>query len=415
MIFRMNCKLFKSLYPVFSYQHKFYCAKKVFSTLIANDSSYLSTSVQQYLHDLTIKYNGLGESLSSNDLNPSELATIGKEYAELSKIVILSNERNTLIQQLRDLEDMEIEANGLSSADSYELLSMTKEEKDVVIGKLKDFEIQIMKTLTPKDTEDDRNVVLEVRAGTGGDEASLFASEIFKMYQKYAQFMGWKWQQLSLSKSEIGGFKEAQASISGESVFKNLKYESGVHRVQRIPINDVKIQTSAASVIVLPEAEELDVELRAQDLRIDVFKSGGNGGQSVNTTESAVRITHLPTGLVVSMQDERSQHMNRARAMQYLRAKVYDYERKKKMESRNDLRTAAQGTGDRSDKIRTYNYPQDRVSDHRINLTISGVMRIVGQGEELSRIIEKLIEEDEKEKLSNFLNSLEKGSIHNDK
>jgi peptide chain release factor 1 len=225
------------------------------------------------------------------------------------------------------------------------------------------------------------------------------------MYQKYSSNMGWRWEELSFSKSEIGGFKEAQASINGEAVFRMLKFESGVHRVQRIPVNDVKIQTSAASVIVLPEPEDVDIELRPQDLKIDVFRAGGAGGQSVNRTESAVRMTHIPTGLVVSMQDERSQIQNRARALKYLRAKVYDLERRKLEKQRSELRSAAQGTGDRSDKIRTYNFPQDRVTDHRVGVTVTGVERVLS-GEFLSDIVDALIKSDEKERLDNFLEQL---------
>jgi peptide chain release factor 1 len=226
------------------------------------------------------------------------------------------------------------------------------------------------------------------------------------MYEKFSILMRWKWEEIAFSRSEIGGFKEAQALIRGDNVFRRLKYESGVHRVQRIPVNDTKIQTSAASVIILPEAEELDVEIRPQDLKIDVFRAGGAGGQHVNKTESAVRMTHIPTGIVISMQDERSQKQNKERALKYLRARVYDLERKRFSQSRNELRTAAQGTGDRSDKIRTYNFPQDRVSDHRIGLTVSGVQRVLA-GEDLSVLLDALIESDEKERLVKFMESLE--------
>lgn len=267
-------------------------------------------------------------------------------------------------------------------------------------------EANIIATLTPKDEADDRGAVLEVRAGTGGDEASLFAGDIFKMYQKYAFLMGWEWEEVYLSRSEIGGFKEAQANITGDAVFKRMKFESGVHRVQRIPVNDTKIQTSAASVAVLPIAEELDVQIRPEDLRIDVFRSGGAGGQSVNKTESAVRMTHIPTGIVVSMQDERSQQQNRVKALKYLRARVYEHERSKKDQLRNELRYATQGSGDRADKIRTYNFPQDRVSDHRISMTVSSISRVLS-GEELGYIIDALVDADEKEKLNLFLQSLE--------
>eukprot|EP01034_Spumella_vulgaris_P031417 gene31417-38800_t len=267
---------------------------------------------------------------------------------------------------------------------------MAQAERDEIETALVSKEEDIITVLTPKDEADDRNVVIEVRAGTGGDEASLFAGEIFRMYQRYAAHQGWKWEEMSVMRSEVGGFKEAQAMVSGESVFKHLKFESGVHRVQRIPSNDTKIQTSAASVIVLPEAEDMDVEIRTSDLRIDVFRAGGAGGQSVNKTESAVRMVHLPTGLTVCMQDERSQIQNRARALKYLKAKLYDLERRKHTAARSELRTAAQGTGDRSDKIRTYNFPQDRVSDHRISLTMSGTERVMA-GESLDSLIQALM------------------------
>jgi peptide chain release factor 1 len=244
-----------------------------------------------------------------------------------------------------------------------------------------------------------------VRSGTGGDEASLFAGELFKMYAKYAALQGWKREELSLSKTEIGGFKEAQASVIGDSVFRYLKFESGTHRVQRVPVNDVKIQTSAAAVLVLPEVTEVECVIRKQDLKIDVFRSSGAGGQSVNVTESAVRMTHIPTGIVVSMQDERSQIQNRARALQYIRAKVFDLQQRQAIAAQNKARNDVAGSGDRSDKVRTFNFPQDRVTDHRVGVSITGVERVL-QGVELQTLVDALVEDEKKERLEKFVKSL---------
>jgi peptide chain release factor 1 len=274
-------------------------------------------------------------------------------------------------------------------------------ELDAVRKRLIALDENIKTLLLPKDEADEKNAILEVRAGTGGEEAALFAAELFRMYERYATLKGWRFETMEISDTGLGGYKEAIAEISGRNVFQRLKFESGVHRVQRVPDTEGsgRIHTSAATVAVLPEAEEVDIKIEDKDLRIDVFRSSGPGGQSVNTTDSAVRITHIPTGTVVSQQDEKSQHKNKAKAMKVLRARLYERERQARDSERAATRKSQVGTGDRSERIRTYNFPQGRVSDHRIELTLYKIEKVM-EGTALDEFIDALLAEDRANKLS---------------
>ncbi len=279
--------------------------------------------------------------------------------------------------------------------------SMAETEQTALLIRQTELFQKIRLLLLPKDEADDKNAILEVRAGTGGEEAALFAAELFRMYQRYADLRGWKFEIMHISDTGLGGYKDAAASISGKAVFARLKFESGVHRVQRVPATEGsgRIHTSAATVAVLPEAEEVDVKIEDKDLRIDVFRSSGPGGQSVNTTDSAVRITHLPTGIVVSQQDEKSQHKNKAKAMKVLRSRLYEAERQRVDAERSANRRSQVGSGDRSERIRTYNFPQNRVTDHRINLTLYKLDQMInGQG--LDELIDALIADDQAARLA---------------
>ena len=282
-----------------------------------------------------------------------------------------------------------------------EMKAMAEEEFSDLKTKIPDLEKRLQVMLLPKDAADSKNAILEVRAGTGGEEAGLFCADLFRMYQRYAETRNWKFEIMSLSETGVGGYKEAFAAISGTGVFARLKFESGVHRVQRVPATESsgRIHTSAATVAVLPEAEEVDVRIDDKDLRIDVFRASGPGGQSVNTTDSAIRITHLPTGIVVSQQDEKSQHKNRAKAMKILRARIYDAERAAKDAERAATRRDQVGSGDRSERIRTYNFPQGRVTDHRIGLTLHKLERVLA-GEALDELIDALTADDQVSRLA---------------
>ncbi len=333
-------------------------------------------------------------TLMSDPVRSGEFVKLAKEYSELSPIV-------ESITQLRRVQAEQAELETLAKSDDAEMRKLAESELDAVRKRLLALDEGVKTLLLPKDEADEKNAILEVRAGTGGEEAALFAASLFRMYQRYAVLKGWRFEIIEISETGLGGYKEAIAEITGRNVFQRLKFESGVHRVQRVPETEGsgRIHTSAATVAVLPEAEEVDIKIEDKDLRIDVFRSSGPGGQSVNTTDSAVRITHLPTGLVVSQQDEKSQHKNKAKAMKVLRARLYERERQAKESARAASRKSQVGTGDRSERIRTYNFPQGRVSDHRINLTLYKIDQVM-DGAALDQFIDALLAEDRAAKLA---------------
>ena len=333
----------------------------------------------------------LAAQMGNPDLPSDKFVALSKDYAELTPVVAAAAE----VRRLRD------EAAGLDAmlADP-ELREMAEAEAATIAEALPLAERALALKLLPRDAADDKPAMLEIRAGTGGDEAALFAGDLFRMYQRYADLQGWRLETISASAGEMGGFKEVIASVTGAQVFARLKFESGVHRVQRVPATETqgRIHTSAATVAVLPEAEEVDVVIADKDLRIDVYRSSGPGGQSVNTTDSAVRITHIPSGLVVIQQDEKSQHKNKAKALRVLRSRLYDAERAKLHDARAADRKSMVGSGDRSERIRTYNFPQGRVTDHRINLTLHRLPEIMEGA--MDELIGALVAEDEASRLA---------------
>ena len=330
----------------------------------------------------------------NGELPPERFVELSKEYAEIDPLVAAIRDYRAALSEAEDLR-------ALIAGDDAEMAELAGLELPALDEKLPDMEAALEILLLPKDSADELNVIVEVRAGTGGDEAALFAGDLFRMYTRYADILGWKSEIISQSEGEVGGYKEIVTAIRGKGVFARLKFESGVHRVQRVPETESggRIHTSAATVAVLPEPEEVDVKIEEKDLRIDVFRASGPGGQSVNTTDSAVRITHLPTGITVSQQDEKSQHKNRAKAMQVLRARLFEAERARADSERAADRKSQVGSGDRSERIRTYNFPQGRVTDHRINLTLHKLEKILA-GDGLDEMVDALIREDQTQRLA---------------
>ena len=340
------------------------------------------------------KRHELSDAMAAENLAPEDFVRLSKEYAQIEPVAAAAREVRRLRAERDSLTIMTKDAD-------EELRAIASEELTEIEAALPLAERALAVQLLPKDSADERAAMLEVRAGTGGDEAALFAGDLMRMYQRFAEERGWKFELINASGSDVGGYKEAVASIAGNGVFARLKFESGVHRVQRVPATESggRIHTSAATVAVLPEAEEVDVVINDADLRIDVYRSSGPGGQSVNTTDSAVRITHLPSGLVVIQQDEKSQHKNKAKALKVLRTRLYELERSRLADERAGTRRSMVGSGDRSERIRTYNFPQGRVTDHRINLTLHKLEAIL-EGPGLAELTDALISQDEAERLA---------------
>ncbi len=348
----------------------------------------MTTIPAEKLDQLVARWQDVQGTLASGS-DQETYVRLAREFAELDPIVATID---ALRKAMREREDLQLLAE--DPASDQEVADLAREELEDLVGKLEELEQKLQIQLLPKDAADEKSAIVELRAGTGGEEAALFAGDLFRMYQRYADKKGWKVNILSASESATGGYREIIVDIAGKGAFARLKFESGVHRVQRVPETESqgRIHTSAATVAVLPEAEDVDIKIDERDLRIDVFRASGPGGQSVNTTDSAVRITHLPTGLAVSQQDEKSQHKNKAKAMKVLRARLYDLEREKLDSERAQNRRSQIGSGDRSQRIRTYNFQQGRVTDHRIGLTLHK-LELVLEGEALDEIIDALITE----------------------
>lgn len=353
-------------------------------------------SFQKKLDPVLARFKELESQLSSGALSSEDFTKYSREYADMEETVAAIHAYRKVVADMADSESLMKDA----SADK-EMRSFAEEEYYTLKERLPELEQEIRLALLPKDEADSKNAILEIRAGTGGDEAALFAGDLLEMYRRYAADRGWRFEAMEMAENDLGGVKQAVVGISGNSVFSRLKYESGVHRVQRVPKTEAggRIHTSAATVAVLPEAEDVDVQIDDKDLKIDTYRAGGAGGQHVNKTDSAVRITHIPSGIVVAQQDEKSQHKNKAKALKILRARLYEHERQRLDSERAASRKGQVGSGDRSERIRTYNFPQGRVTDHRINLTLYKLDRVI-TGECLDELIDALIAEDQAAKMA---------------
>ncbi|MAS87771.1 MAG: peptide chain release factor 1 [Micavibrio sp.] len=351
-------------------------------------------SLVEKLSPIKSRFEELSVLMSGGNLKGDEFVKYSKEYADLEPVMKVINAYEKALSEQVDLEEM---------LNDPEMKAMAEDDLYRIKAELPELEKEIQLALIPKDSADDKSAILEIRAGTGGDEAALFAADLFSMYKNYASNNGWRLEVVEMAENDIGGYKEIIAEINGVGVYAKLKFESGAHRVQRVPETESggRIHTSAATVAILPEAEDVDFEMRDDDLRIDVYRASGAGGQHVNKTESAVRVTHIPTGVSVAIQDGKSQHKNKAKALQILKSRLYEAERQRLHDERSADRKSLVGTGDRSDRIRTYNFPQGRVTDHRINLTLQKLDRILS-GESLDEIIDALTAEDQANKLAEF-------------
>ncbi|KAL5561093.1 hypothetical protein UlMin_030840 [Ulmus minor] len=357
--------------------------------------------MEQRLSAIEYRAAFLHNAVNQPEASPAEYARANKELRKLGASMDLINELRAKQKEINGLKSVMVECS-----QDKDMVNMATEELDQALDEEKRLQNLLLKSMLPKDDADERDCILEVRAGTGGEEASLFAMDIFKMYEKYSQKKGWKFEVVDVTESDLKGYKEASAAISGADVYGKLKFESGIHRVQRVPVTEKsgRVHTSAVSVAILPQADEVDVQLRNEDLRIDTYRSGGSGGQHANTTNSAVRIIHIPTGMTVAIQDERSQHMNKAKALKVLCAKLYEIERSRIHSSRSKLRSEQIGSGDRSERIRTYNFPQGRVTDHRVGITYHAINDVM-QGENLDIFIEALLLQQEMDAIASFSSS----------
>ena len=353
----------------------------------------------QKVQNIIDRHQKLETELSSADIDKKKYAEFSKEYSDLNEIIQQAKEYINFQKETEDLDNIINDKNSDTEMKNFASTELENLKSNFLLNEKK-----IKLFLLPKDQADSKNAIIEIRAGTGGLEASLFASDLYKMYEKVSQKKKWNIEIISISKSDAGGLKEVIALVKGKNIYSSLKYESGVHRVQRVPDTETqgRVHTSAATVAVLPEAEDLDIKIDDKDLRIDVFRSSGPGGQSVNTTDSAVRITHLPTGIVVSQQDEKSQIRNKEKGLKILRSRIYEYERKKLDDERSKYRKSKIGTGDRSERIRTYNYPQGRITDHRINLTLHKLDEFM-EGEIFDELVENLVLRSQEEEINQLV------------